>query len=341
MTTFQGQYVSLTDGATVATDVTLGDYFYLSASRSSRTMSNPTNAATGQQLTYLIESVRGTTTTSWGTAFVLAGPWQDPQQDYARTVTFFYNGTSWIETTRTGANLKLKTVPSDIAGLVAWYDACTLDLADTDAVGTWTSRIGDSRKSLIQNTGASQPTFKVSIQNSLPVVRFDGTDDYVDVANPLLAATTLSVFAVFAKADTVSGLRTLIDINGSSGVTGALIWGSQDGGADRFTPQFGTGTVSDYNVATPVGTAFHQWSWIVPSGAQPKLYKDAGSAINPSFGSSAAVNVAAVTLHVGSHLGTLRYLYGDLAELIIYNVALNDTDRASVAAYQKAKWGTP
>lgn len=332
----QGQYVTLTDGATVATDASLGELFYLLGGRTSRTMSNPTNPSTGQQITYLIRGV-AVMTTSWGTDFILSGTWRDPSPDYGRAVTFFYNGTNWIEINRTGANLKLIAMPSDVSGLVAWYDAASVVLNDGDAVATWIARAG---KNPVQATTAKQPVYKTNIQNGLPIVRFDGTDDYMSIVNPALGATALSVFAVFAKADTIAVLRAVVDV-ASTGVAGAVLWGSHDSGTSRASGQFGAGGVADYNTATSVGTAFHQWSWIVPSGTQPQLYKDAGSAIAPTNGGNGAVNVARANLYVGGMGGTQRFLYGDLAELIIYDSALSDPNRAIVATYLKNKWGTP
>src|ERR1051325_4711729 len=67
--------------------------------------------------------------------------------------------------------------PSDISGLKIWLKAdAGAGSSDGDAVGTWTDQSGTSHD-FTQATSSKKPTYKTNIQNSLPVVRFDGTDD--------------------------------------------------------------------------------------------------------------------------------------------------------------------
>lgn len=330
-----GAYVTLTDGATVATDASLGEFFVLSGFRASRTMSNPTNPTTGQSLTYRIDNSGGALATSWGSAFVLAGPWTDPSPDRSRSISFFFDGSLWLESGRTGANLQLAADPGDIVSLVAWWDSNLLTLSDADPVSTWEARFGPT---LVALSGA-EPTFKTAIQNSRPIVRFDGTDNFLSCANPLRNQTDCSIFAVFAKGDTTStDFRGLVDIGGN-GVQGGVFFENTTSTANRSEWSYGTGAATGTAIATTVGTAFHQWSVTHPSGGTPKLYKDAGSAINGS--GAASTSFVQTVMYVGSNTDHLRFMYGDLAELILYSTSLNDTDRAAVATYLKNKWGTP
>lgn len=331
----QGEYVTLTDGATVATDASLGELFYLAGFRSSRTMSNPTNPTTGQSITYLIQNTGGLADTSWGTAFLLAGPGTDAASDRARAIAFFYNGTSWIETTRTGWDLKLISFdPADVASLVGWWEAEDVDLADSASVTTWPARYGHD---LVAPSG-NEPTYKTAIQNGRNIVRFDGTDDYLSVASPLVGQTACSVFAVFAKSEIAStSLRGLVDISGT-GNQGAVFF-ENDSSANKVSVGYGTGSGTSSMSASSVGTAFHQWSLTLPSAGIPNLYKDAGGAIAGSLTSS--LSFTQTTLYVGSNTATLRFMNGDLAELILYSTVLGNTDRTSIATYLKQKWGTP
>lgn len=335
-----GDYVALTDGATVATDASLGDSFSLAGFLGARTIANPTNPTTGQIITYLIENTGVVSATSWGSAFVLAGAWTEPAPDRARSITFFYNGSAWVEMSRTGWDLKLIAFdPADVASLVGWWDASSLAaLADADPVSSWTARVG---RDLAASSG-KEPTYKTAIQNSRPIARFDGTDDVMTVANPLLGATDASIFAVFAKGNTSAGARTVMDLGGSGNNGLALFEG--DTTANRVKGTFGYGSGQDTNIASTVGTAFHQWSWTIPGGGTPNLYQDAGSAITPTNSHTAdlgASGLSQATAYVGALALTLDFMTGDLAELIVYSTALSDPDRAAVASYLKTKWGTP
>lgn len=330
-------YVTLTDGATVATDASLAETFFLLMGRAARTMSNPTNPTTGQTISYLTENLWGTTTTSWGTSFVLAGTFTEPSVDRARSISFIYTGGLWVETGRSGDDLKLRPTPDDIASLVAWYDATTLDLADTNAVPSWEARYGPE---LVQATGSKQPLFRTAIQNGRPIVRFDGTDDYLHVANPLLNDTNCSACAVFAKGEIAStSFRTLADISGTGGY-GCVFWENLSTTANRVGVTYGSsGGGSTSNIAmTAIGTAFHQFSLTLPNAGTPKIYKDQGGA---TTGTTASTNFTQVSLYVGANGGNQRYMNGDLAELLLFSTALSDPDRAIVETYLKTKWGTP
>ena len=58
-----------------------------------------------------------------------------------------------------------------------WWPADQITgLEDADPVGTWPDQSGNSND-FTQATAAQKPTYKINIQNSLPVVRFDGTAD--------------------------------------------------------------------------------------------------------------------------------------------------------------------
>jgi hypothetical protein len=74
-----------------------------------------------------------------------------------------------------GINL---TNPKKYSNLVAWYDAAQITgLNDGDAVSSWNDVSGNSYH-MIQAIADSRPTYKAAIKNGLPVVRFDGINDY-------------------------------------------------------------------------------------------------------------------------------------------------------------------
>lgn len=63
--------VALTDGATIATDASLGNYFRVTLG-GNRTLSNPTNMVDGQKCIWeLIQDGTGSRTITLGTAFLL------------------------------------------------------------------------------------------------------------------------------------------------------------------------------------------------------------------------------------------------------------------------------
>jgi len=76
-----------------------------------------------------------------------------------------------------------------------WMDAAdttTVTIASS-AVSEWKDKSGNNRH-LTQTTGGNRPTYISSAQNGLSVVRFDGTNDYLNGSG----ITNIGSFAIFA-----------------------------------------------------------------------------------------------------------------------------------------------
>ena len=67
--------------------------------------------------------------------------------------------------------------PLDIPNLKLWLRADTIGLADGTAVTDWLDSSGNAAH--FSQTGGNRPLYKTGIQNGKPVVRFDGSNDYV------------------------------------------------------------------------------------------------------------------------------------------------------------------
>lgn len=94
--------------ATIATDTNTGNVFPIVATNGTAfTISNPTNAALGKAVTYDIKNSSGGAmgAITWGAAFLLAGAFTNPANTKRRTITFYYDGTNWIETNRAAADI--------------------------------------------------------------------------------------------------------------------------------------------------------------------------------------------------------------------------------------------
>lgn len=84
----------------VSTDASLVNSMVVSPAGATSTISNPTNPATGQFLTYVIKNATGApTVTSWDTAFKMAA-WVDAADGFSAAITFLYNGANWVEVSR-------------------------------------------------------------------------------------------------------------------------------------------------------------------------------------------------------------------------------------------------
>lgn len=90
-------------GPAVAIDASLGNEFDITATNGvAFTVSNPTNAVDGELITITIRNTSGGAlgAVTWDTLYKLAA-WTSPATGFSRSITFKYNGTNWVEISRT------------------------------------------------------------------------------------------------------------------------------------------------------------------------------------------------------------------------------------------------
>jgi WD40 repeat protein len=73
--------------------------------------------------------------------------------------------------------------PSELAGLKLWLDAGMINQSDGSSVVVWNDKSGNNANFSV-NATTNQPTFQTNEINSKPVIRFDGTDDYLELVYP-------------------------------------------------------------------------------------------------------------------------------------------------------------
>jgi len=205
--------------------------------------------------------------------------------------------------------------PSDVHGLEVWYDANTLSLSDGESISQWDDLSGNGNH-LTQSSSTERPIFTSNILNGKPVVRFDGTNDY------LLMNTRLTT------------IRTAIFV---------VNW---SGAYNPYTPLIGDGTnyewVSDGSTEKLFSPTYsHSY---IQNG---QVYVDGINtppldAVRPS--SHSIITVETVGNLTGDRITKDRNISGrvwrgDYAEVIIYNRVLTDSERSDVENYLKNKWG--
>lgn len=207
-----------------------------------------------------------------------------------------------------------------------WAKADQLSQSDNTAVSQWPDSSGNGRH-LNQATAGARPTFQTAEINSLPCVRFDGSDDQMASGALLSAILTASAKTVIAvvkpSADTAGGHEIV-------GATGGF-WGirrAATGGWEHFNWD-GTDDHADVTQATG------GWGLIVGThgSGNLRLYASAGTASGDSTVASGSTTDVTGALRVGPFQAM------DLAELLIYDTTLNSTDLAAVESYLKSKYG--
>jgi len=270
-------------------------------------------------------------------------------------------------------------LPDDLSGLQLWLDASDAStlydattggslVAADGGVARWEDKSGNSRH-MTQGTAGSRPTRKTAIQNSLAVLRFDG-GDFVSMPSSTATFNFLhngdsTVFVVFKAGTTANPgsvywvMSNNISDNSIDGKTGfylrwddrtldnanladALIHVVSNSGQTRFagiaTNGFPANTFALATVRGDIANA------TIASRSQIRL--NGGSAItlltgDTNAGTALPTANASDNFTIGDQSGAVKGngLNGDIAEIIMYDTALSNTDRATVESYLMTKWG--
>ena len=225
-------------------------------------------------------------------------------------------------------------LPSDLTGLMLWYDASQESFSDNDPVGTWTDWSGNGSHATQATTG-SKPTFKTNIINGKPALYFT-TDDYLTIPDVLggIDGNSAELFAV---------LKRDVDPPASSADAGiwALGGGATDDGDQSVIPW------TDGNVYDKTLTASRKNTGDpTDSLASPALYNviSTGSEwtlnINTVQHFTTGTNLAAAGANatIGSDKQHSIFYKGYFAELIICSAKQSSGDRASMTDALASKW---
>lgn len=222
--------------------------------------------------------------------------------------------------------------PTDLGGLTLWFDASsptvysdagTTLATNTQTVQQWTDK-STSAKNLTQASAGLRPVYNTNVQNGLPIITFDGSDDVLQTA-----AMTLNqpehIFIMFRQVSWTGNDRVW---DGVSGLNAMTLY------QRSATPQLGMYAGADAPNTT--GLAVNTF------GILDCLYSSSASTIRVNNGAKTTGD-ASTNNAGGFSLGADATLFqaGNIGvgEVLIYNVALSDANAAKVIRYLGTKWG--
>ena len=261
---------------------------------------------------------------------------------------------TWV---RTALATWVNFAPTDIAGLQAWYDASDAStlydattggslVAADGAVARWQDKSGNARH-MTQATSGSRPLRKTSQQNGKDTLLFDGTNDFFEGSDFSDADSGgMTVFLVY-KRNATGAAHELLTKGNTSGVGYFIRHAASD--TLRFDIDRGSNNAMFRQTSAAVSAASYAVVGLVAvSGEyQSSLFYKNGSAVGMAAASvtgSGAQQPPSTTgiVRVGAQEYQGTYYFhanANIAEIIIYNSALSNTDRAAVEAYLISKWG--
>lgn len=222
--------------------------------------------------------------------------------------------------------------PSDIAGLVGWWDAS--DAATITASGGDVSQWDDKSASGLDvvQAGSNKPRTGDATQNGLNVLSFASGDWLKVTPGTPICGSAFSIFVVFRKTGTANTYECF-PVTLTAG-TASRPFDGWDGNRYVFDWTF-TGAL---DISTQ--TAWTQVSAVAVRTGNTYVERKDGAEIFSTSGSGAGGTTSQV-ITIGSRDDGVTLLTGDVAEILVYDVELTGTDLASVENYLRAKWGTP
>lgn len=216
-------------------------------------------------------------------------------------------------------NSSSSLTPDQIAGLQLWYAANAITgKSDGDTVTSWTDA-GSQGKNLAEAT--NPPTYRTNVINSLPVVRFDGTNDTMTAAAITSISQPLTVFMV-VKSNNLSKDRYW-----DTRITGRTLFGNDTSGYELYAGSAVlTGGTRD--------TSWHIFT-VIYNGASSIARRDGTSIITGNPGT----NAMAPEFVVGSDGLGGDFMSGDVAECGVYNSALSTANHNALGQGLATKYG--
>lgn len=220
--------------------------------------------------------------------------------------------------------------PDDIAGLILWLQADAITgLSDGDRINLWEDSSAEGND-FIDSTIANVlgPVYETNELNGLPIARFtEGSGNQAGMQGDpaLVLAHPYTIFYVGKYNDTDSQFRRIV-----SSLSTNWLMGPYSGTWQWFSGGFATAGPS----ATDGAWVIHAVRAQTSSGTHfvwPLASEDAPF-------SAARANPAAIGTVALGYGGSSEPAESDVAEVIVYDSELSDTDRDAVVAYLRAKW---
>ncbi len=243
--------------------------------------------------------------------------------------------------------------PTRVSGLQLWLDAADPNgTGVTPANGSTISTWKDKSSNGFSGTAINSPTVQINALNKLPVVRFNGTNQYINFGNVLNLGTNPLTIFVITKFDTTNesgiiGKTAYAAANmrwalwyGKSGL-GSSVTGVQN--IHQDDAQTGSSLVSTNPVT--IGTQYNLYTYVTSrntfllnlNGSLAGSVSNTGTPSN--FSTSYNLYVGAYADSTGSTPRTTMYLNGDIAEILVYFTNLSVSQYQQVEGYLAWKWG--
>ncbi|MBN1207271.1 MAG: right-handed parallel beta-helix repeat-containing protein [Myxococcaceae bacterium] len=227
------------------------------------------------------------------------------------------------------------------SGLQLWLKGDVGVNLNGSTVSQWLDQSGNARHAT-QASASSQPTYLSADIHGMPALRFDGLNDFLTFNLPVNNLTGMTLFLVSAATGDPTG--------GSVHAQSAAIFWNETAswGTVYLSPfqsrvqwRFGTTQYGNWPTYVRPTSIWNAYSLTVSQkdGAVDSLYVN-GTLVQRESGKLTMIAGCRDVGNLGRGYNDNTYFPGKIAEVLVYNRALNDSERAQVEAYLKNKYFT-
>lgn len=216
-----------------------------------------------------------------------------------------------------------------------WQDSArtTPAVADADVIGAWDDLSGNGYH-VTQGTTANKPTLRTNVLNGFPVIRSDGSDDFLANASFPDFGDTYTVIAVAVNSVSADASQALFEVSTGTANAGFVMFHDTVG---RFRGRDASG-LRDVS-----GADYRDGAGRIHTGRNTGTavqYRVNGSAVAASTAYTAPNPNTLSRLDIFRITGNTVYTHvGDLAALIIFNTSLSDADRDALETLLNTRYG--
>lgn len=227
--------------------------------------------------------------------------------------------------------------PSNLSNVALWLDASdsstlfqdsartTAASSDSDPIGCWKDKSSNSRNAT-QTTANQKPILKLAALNSLPVIQWDGSNDYLANTTDIGLAQPNTILIV---AKQTSGEGRFIDCD------------QANTNRQLFTINAGSGFAQSYAGTILQGSTDRRGSWgswaIVFNGASSIIYR--GGSVEAGSGNAGTKSFGAYVLGADRNASVFsNFLGGQIAEIVVCG-SMTSPQLTAWFNYTSSKWG--
>jgi len=223
--------------------------------------------------------------------------------------------------------------PRSVPGLVAWYDARYLDLADNTSVSDWPDLLGNTSHNLKQLTTSKQPIFRANYNSNGPAVVFDAIDDLMQIDPntdlwPSIDAGHWSACLLFEPTAIPTGTDKLIkpQLPTSPWKPGDMGFDANMAAQVTAITSGGATKTASVNNAFTVGTrSVFVGRWDVGVAVKSDV-PGFGSDTNTAYTDKTSVSGSGKEIYVGANFAGSGWAHIALVALALYNRVLTDAE---------------